>query len=254
MRFIDLCISASCAGDDSMLEMIQRVGYNVVAFNTTVAFEDFPSHKPADFDSIRQKYAAKDIIALSRLTVVVEDDIGSVRPASYTSMLNRYDIVAARPFSEQALRQCIDTLPCDLISLPLGSSRSMFKVKKETVRLAVQKKLFFEVQYCDSIQSRDHLATQIANIESVGFCTRGKGFIVSSGAANPLRLRRPRDLVHLFKYIGLNSSNMNEFQSSSPAKVLDHTVARRAHMGVIRMVGKTGDEAEPKGGKRARIV
>jgi len=91
---------------------------------------------------------------------------------------------------------CAD-LNVDIVCLPL-EEKINFNLKKNLIRAAIDRGIFFEICYCDFIKDLQKRSVFISNVLSIFSVTKGQNLIISSGADNFLYHRSPYDIITMY--------------------------------------------------------
>lgn len=93
--------------------------------------------------------------------------------------------------------QSCGDLNVDIVSLPL-EEKINFNLKKNMIRAAINRGIFFEICYCDFIKDLQKRSVFISNVLSMLDVTKGKNLIISSGCDNFLYHRSPYDIMIMY--------------------------------------------------------
>lgn len=72
-----------------------------------------------------------------------------------------------------------------------------FKLNPKILRNAIEKGIFFEINYSESIVNSNKRSTIFSNAMTLIKATKGKNLILSSGSSKSLFHRSPQDVVAL---------------------------------------------------------
>ncbi|KAJ9151880.1 RNase P subunit p30 [Pleurostoma richardsiae] len=187
---------------------------------------------------------------LRRATVVLADTTTNHRLPQIAAA---YDLLAVRPTTERAFQAaCTSLAEPSLISLDL-TAFFPFHFRPRPCMAAVNRGLRFELCYAQALAADPRArATFIANAISLVRATRGRGIVLSSGAAGPMALRAPADVVNLFAAWGLPTERGMEALSVNPrGVVVNEGIKRRGFRGVVDIVevpGRPDGEQQKEGG------
>ena len=174
-------------------------------------------------------------------------------------------ILALRPTCEKSLHVALSHPTCMLISFDL-SSRLPFHPRPRHFTAALARGVRFEICYAagvsmaggssavgvDSSMARRNL---IGNATALIRALRGRGVVLSSGAARVLACRGPWDVINLAVVWGLGAERGKEAVGSEPGVVVRAAEREaRSWRGVIDVVygGEKPVPKEKQGGQNAR--
>lgn len=162
----------------------------------------------------------------SRITVTVETPQQSSEIHAGNSILSSYDIVAVECDNQETFQALLENGSFDIFSLDLTSGRLPFMLTQEQVDKALGKGIVFELEM--GSQFRDPTARRffVSNMISLLRLTKGTGFILTSGARDPLECRTPHDLIMVAQALGLKQDYATRALSSAPFCTLLHAEAR----------------------------
>lgn len=183
------------------LILLQELGYTAVALNFVVAGKLKGVVTPFTDEVMQelQKFVP-EMRLLRRVTLVLDEQ---AQNQSFTSLLNKFDIVAVQPKTEKTLQSAATALDIDLISIDM-TSRTAFYLRHKLACAAVSRGVRFEICYGASFDGEGRRYT-ISNAMSIIRATRGRGIVLSSGAPVLANLRAPFDAINLLTVWGLNS-------------------------------------------------
>jgi ribonuclease P/MRP protein subunit RPP1 len=99
----------------------------------------------------------KQFLISRRITFETHKDL----PANFLAEArDNFDVVAMMPLTESVFKQCCSTWNIDIISLDL-SERLSFSLKKESVLEAVNRGIYFEIQYSFLFKGKSNLTGRI---------------------------------------------------------------------------------------------
>ncbi len=93
--------------------------------------------------------------------------------------------------------QSCGDLNVDIVSIPL-EEKINFNLKKNMIRAAINRGIFFEICYCEFIKDLQKRSVFISNVLSILDVTKGKNVIISSGCDNFLYHRSPYDIMVMY--------------------------------------------------------
>ncbi|XP_062509357.1 ribonuclease P protein subunit p30-like [Corticium candelabrum] len=182
-----------------MLTALKNSGYRTAVLTQTVDLVNHISSAPfTDYEMCESKYGLN---VYTRLTAVLSEQ-------SHIQVLSQdaaksYDLVAVQPQTDKLFRQCCGSLDIDIIALDM-TQRLPFYLRPPQVRQATDRGIHFEILYSPMIAdstARRHIISTARDLVNL---TKGKNIIISSGAAKPIKLRGPYDIINLGLLFGLN--------------------------------------------------
>ncbi|KAI4497398.1 hypothetical protein M0802_007409 [Mischocyttarus mexicanus] len=220
--YFDLCINPSTDGNTSDLREIllksYKLGYRSVAINQIIDESTFENKKkrkkseddsrtfinPIDIDDLVKEFKGK-LNIFNRITFTFNDE-EKIRMLNQSNVLKKFHIYSVIPKTSEALQFACSQLNTDIITL--NSSCTQFKMTKKLYMQAVDRDIYFEIQYSDVInpQSRKLAIHQAHLFHIYG---RSKNVIISSGASKVTDIRNPYDVINLATLLGL-SENMSK--------------------------------------------
>ncbi|ESP00435.1 hypothetical protein LOTGIDRAFT_87019, partial [Lottia gigantea] len=90
----------------------------------------------------------------------------------------------------------------DIISLNL-SEKLPFYIRKQSINLALERGIHFEIVYSPAIRDQTLRRHIISNACDLVRVCKGKNIIITSGANKPIELRGPYDIANLAQLFGL---------------------------------------------------
>ena len=166
-------------------------------------------------------------LQLSRITLGLDSTRHAADVGLSNAALASYDIVAVRPGDAAAMRQAADSGAVDIIQLDLSSGRLPFPLRAEGIEHVLRAGLVFEISVAAAIRDGASRQYLISNAASLLRLTRGKGFLLSSGARTPLELRSPLDTAAIASLFGVSRGAALAAMSESVQTVLNHAQHRR---------------------------
>ncbi|XP_018024184.1 ribonuclease P protein subunit drpp30 [Hyalella azteca] len=243
-----------------------RLGFQTIAINTVVhtepSYEESKSNKKKDSgnkgdqciipaptrvslspDDLKQYGIAEEPVLLSRLTLVYKD---TTRPFLHKAKaaIEEYDVVAFTPLSEEAFKQvCQSLMYVDIICLDPDSQLCSSKLPRNLCRLAVERDMYFELQYGPCIGSRNisswqstirlgHLLSDYINSRNV---------IVTSATASPEPIRSPADVIAMARFFGLSLGAAHSSVSALCHDTVHCALQRRAGANKCNVLIDFGD-------------
>jgi len=265
--FFDLNIPFQGYKTDSIVSVAQDLGFGGIALNHTVigSFEpkdakvlpDLKSEpttppplsiitstqqqQPSSSSSSSSSSPAHTIPIkkYKRLTVVL-NEVSQIGPLNSNQIItDNFDIVAVQPTDEKTFNAACATANVDIISLDV-STRLSFGLRPAIVHQATSRGIYFEVAYSLSLRDPSTLRYFVSTAVSITRSTRGKHFIISSGALSDMELRSPKDIANLCSLFGLAFSNGKETVQKAPQQVILHGELRTTPLGILKVVESSG--------------
>ncbi|RKF76100.1 putative ribonuclease P protein subunit 3 [Golovinomyces cichoracearum] len=214
------------------------LGYQTIALTCMQSEENLTKqlvNQIPEPNNLPFKPTSSKVTILRRCTLIYTDPSKNHRLPALAPL---YDILALRPTNERAfLAACLTVSEHSIISLDL-TIRYPFHFKPKTLMTAVNRGIHIEICYgqclsADSVGRRNF----ISNTQSLIRCTKGRGLIVSSEAANVLMCRGSPDLVNLLEVWGLSRERAMEAIGKNPRHVVvNEGIKRTGFRGVIDVV------------------
>ncbi|BFZ55915.1 RNA-binding RNA processing protein rpp1 [Savitreella phatthalungensis] len=220
--------------DPATLRSLHELGYDTVAINYEFAGKFTPTQvieNPIDLDTLQS--CVPGMTVLSRVTISLEDKSMNYNLANAAS---RFDILAIRPTSEKTLQYACGQMDIDLVSLDF-TTRLPFLLKFAMAGTAYGRGVGLEISYAaamaDDTAGRRCL---FSNASSLVRASRGKGILISSGAASQNLLRSPHDMINLATFWGLPQNRAAQAVGDNARKLIVKAMTRRTvHKGVVRI-------------------
>jgi ribonuclease P/MRP protein subunit RPP1 len=246
-RFWDLGASEAQLETDTQRERAAaalRLGYHGVAFahqaGAALTDADRCALAPTAPAALRAALGAAagpgatSLRQLSRLNLPVDDPAAAQAAAAHARVVATYDLLAAQPRSERGFALACTTLDVDLISLDLGA-RLPYRLKPALVAAALARGVHFELAFGRALREPAARGQFFANARALCREARGRGVVVASGARAAMELRGPADAANLATFCGLTARQARRALAESPAAVVAHARARRAHRGFLTL-------------------
>ncbi|TCD63235.1 hypothetical protein EIP91_005820 [Steccherinum ochraceum] len=242
---------------EARIDFLTHLGYSVLGFNQTVQRKVDPKTHVNILDPLLSQLRKRDgIVYVKRLTIVLDEDSekGFGLTTSSASLFAPYDIIALLPttagsFSLACLTHTLpSTLTAHIISLPLTLPRLPFNLKHTLVKTAIKNGAVFEIPYAGALGSEpDPALGSVAAGESgsggkrnwwaaareVVRVTKGKGFIVTSGAVNQTSLRAPKDVGNLITMLDLAQNLAHDASTKTPQALILRAQTRRTYRAIL---------------------
>ncbi|KAI6254586.1 hypothetical protein MCOR29_008592 [Pyricularia oryzae] len=240
----DLNINWAPSTTASALEVTLRqaaiLGYDVVAINHTINKLPIPSPITNPLPLVPESKTLPTV--LRRATVQYADPRDNHR---LDAVAAAFDILAVRPMNEVAFNHaCVNLAEPSILTLDLAANLG-FYFRPKSVMAAVRRGVRIEICYTQGIGARDSRARAlfVANLVGLFRASKGRGLIVSSGAAagSPRLLRAPADVVNLLAVWGMGTERGLDTLSGNPrGVVVNEGIKRSAFRGVIDVVHGAG--------------
>lgn len=214
-------------------EILSEAEYPVLALNYSLHQRPFPVLPQSPYTKTRLTIKAN----FSQLLIDTE-------------ALSRFDLVTARPETEQDFHFCCIQGEVDIISLKLHE-RMQMKIKLNLVQEAIRRGIMFEVCYSKAIKDINARRIFIANASNLVKATKRKNIILSSQAADLFEQRAPWDVINLACLLGLNIEEAHKTIVDNPAIALEHARARKVFKSTVevldrdKFVGMYGESCLP---------
>ncbi|XP_077482919.1 ribonuclease P protein subunit p30 isoform X3 [Stigmatopora argus] len=237
--FMDLNVTF-CENKSSMQQVIDtaaHLGYSTVAVNYT--FEATSSKKttippPKPINELIDHLPivqgrSRPIRVLNRLTLLMSDS-GYFWPNQ--KAYEPYDLLAVQANTEKLFHAACTLLDVDVISLPVTEKLPFF-LKRAPVNAAAERGLVFEVTYAPAVCHATARRSTLVNALGLTQACNGKNMMVSSGAAKPLELRGPYDVINLCSLMGLSHDHARNALSRTCRSLLLHAETRKSAGGAV---------------------
>ncbi|KAJ1330612.1 hypothetical protein BSLG_009064 [Batrachochytrium salamandrivorans] len=150
-------------------------------------------------------------------------------------VLKSFDIISVQPTTEKLFQASCQHLDVDIVSLDMGA-RLPFFLRHPTVNAAIQRGVYFEICYSQSIRDLTARSNLIANSAALVRITKGKNIIICSAARQAFELRAPADVINIASLFSLNPVNAKAAMTTNVRSVLVHAATRReSFRGVLSM-------------------
>ncbi|KAI0260767.1 PHP domain-like protein [Gloeopeniophorella convolvens] len=255
---------AQVAAIEARIDLLVHLGYSVLALNQTVRSKVEPKSFVNTLDPLlRQLKQRPGIVYIKRLTITLDEDSekGFGLTNAQAGLFAPYDILALAPTTEAsfALACLTHTQPSPLsahiIAVPLDVPRLPFRMKHTMVRAALRNGAVFEVPYAAALDSAAKRNWWAAAREVVRV-TKGKGLVVTSGAAEAGDLRAPKDIGNLITFLGLAQNLAHDAAATTPKSLVLRAQTRKTYRAVFsepRVVIPGAPEAGPAGPEGAPL-
>lgn len=214
---------------------LSDLGYQTLAISYTQSDQNLPTKLSNPLPKKNLLIFSPKVNILHRCTFIFSDPNKNHRLPSISPL---YDILAIRPTNEKSfLAACLTITEHSIVSLDL-TIRYPFYFKPKPLMTAVNRGIKIEICYSQCINA-DTIGRRnfISNALSIIRCTKGRGLVVSSEAANVLACRGVQDIVNLLGVWGLNRERAVEGLEKNPRSVVvNEGMKRTGFRGVIDIV------------------
>ena len=189
---------------------------------------------------------------LQRITIQLTrtndfDLIGS----STSKHLEKYDIIAAMPTTEEAFVAACSREDLDLIAIDV-SCRLQFRPKPAQVSQAIERGVYFELRYSGSLQSETCRSYFMDNVKTFVRICRGRGIICSSASKELFNVRGHHDIANLMCLCGVKGMERAlMFVSENCTRVVERAKLRRRSK-IAKRVQEEGGEGGREGNSGAK--
>ncbi|EIN05447.1 PHP domain-like protein [Punctularia strigosozonata HHB-11173 SS5] len=246
------------ASIEKRIDLLVHMGYTVLALTQTLYKKlDQKSHVNILDPLLAQMQKRKGIVFLKRLTIVLDEDSekGFGLTNANIPLLSSYDILALTPTTSTTLSlACLthsqpSNLTTHIISLPLTLPRLPYHLKHTLVRTALRNGAVFEICYAGALgESMDLDGSGAAGgsdggagvkrnwwagAREVARVTKGKGFIVSSGAYSEASMRAPRDVGNLIALLGLAQDAAHDASTKTCKSLVLRAQTRKTYRAIL---------------------
>ncbi|XP_066549385.1 ribonuclease P protein subunit p30 [Amia ocellicauda] len=237
----------------NIIETAAHLGYSTVAINHLVDLQQKKQEigKPKDVAELFTQFPivqgrSKPIKVLNRLTLVASD-ASQFRPSAD---FKNYDIVAILAKTEKLFHAACMSFDVDIVCITVTEKQS-FHFKRPPVNGAIDRGVYFEINYTPAIKDSTMRRYTISNSLSLMEICKGKNVIISSGAEKPLELRGPYDIANLGLLFGLSEGDAKAAVSTNCRAALLHGETRKTALGIIHTMKKVQQPEEEQAEEEA---
>lgn len=223
------------------LAFLSSLGYTHVALDFTLPQGTKPPKQlnPIDLSQVEPG----KLNVYTRVTAEL-GDMAQGPAAQLSRLQSQFDLVAVRPLTDKAVLAACTQLDVDIIALDVGKRLPCY-LRHKTVGAATSRGVVVEVCYAPVLGDATSRRNWFAGVAQVVRAARGRGVVVSLGAATAVVCRAPFDVSNWMVLAGWDSSRAVEAMGTVAKKVvLGGVVRRKGHKGVV-VVGKWGEVMEP---------
>ena len=180
---------------------------------------------------------------LSRLTIEVSEQKELFQFSNQSNFIKNFDILAVKPKNDKILESCLmSELNCDIICIDLNEKFS-FMSKKKLFQGALEKGIFFEIDYGKFVVNNESRCNFISNFILLNDILKGKNLIVSSGAENLFMQRNPEDILTILETI-FNVKKHIGFKmiTENPIKAILRSKQRRLYKTTLGIVNNANNK------------
>ncbi|KAI4523303.1 PHP domain-like protein [Schizophyllum commune Loenen D] len=242
---------------EARIELLVHLGYTALAFTQTVHKQIDPKVNANILDVlIPQLRPRPGILYLKRLNIILDSDSekGFGLTSNNQSFLNTYDVLGLVPTTLSTFNLACLThsqpspLTAHIITVPSTLPRVPFYMKHTPVRTSLKNGAVFELTYVGALGGRnDETMVDVGAAEDgsnakknwwsaareLARVTKGKGILVSSGAASDADIRAPRDVANLFNIVGLPQNIAHDTSTLIPKSLLIRAQTRKTYRAVL---------------------
>lgn len=224
------------------LKTAYKLGYDTVAVNTILEADalqgkkekanpippplSIPLNAIIDEKTCRQKFTV-----LQRLTVTINDP-AQTHKLQTSQEVKHYDMLAVLPENDKSFQLCCSTLDIDIITFYNSTKLPLF-LKHQQVGMALDRGIFFEINYATSLGDRIARRHTISNARSIISVCKRKNVIVSSQALQPMDLRGPYDVINLCALFGLKAAQSRDAVTMCARRAVLKAECRKSGKGVF---------------------
>ncbi|KAG1754374.1 PHP domain-like protein [Suillus lakei] len=248
---------AQIKGIEARLDLLEHLGYTVVAFNQSVNKKIDPKTHVNILDGLLTQLRVRPgTVFLKRLTIVLDNDSekGFGLTNANASLVEPYDVIALLPttsatFSLACLTHSLPSpLTAHIIALPLTLPRLPFQLKHTLVRTAIKNGAVFEINYAGAIGGEIDASLSTFGVSDTGVSgkrnwwaaarevvrvTKGKGIVVSGGVASEADYRGPKDIGNLLTLLDLAQNLAHDASVAVPKSLILRAQARKTYRAVL---------------------
>ena len=225
-QFADLNIISPTAGNEQKYyDVCLELGYHTIAFNNIVNMKEAFVKNVLTLPSLKHQSSCHGLQVLNRVTLICSNP--SHLRALKSPVLQDFDIVAVSMETEELLSKAIqDFSNCfQIISFNLTSPLS-YRLKHSHLQPCKLNSIVFEICYSPAIKDSTACRHIVSNSKDLNWTSRGKGFIISSGADNPMFIRGPYDVINLVSLFGIDFKSAKQAISETYNMVLTKGFSR----------------------------
>ncbi|XP_042401860.1 uncharacterized protein LOC121991861 [Zingiber officinale] len=162
----------------------------------------------------------------TRLTVSVTGAAAAVS-LNGNALLKTYDLVAVRPLNQEAFDKACESSMVDIITLDF-SQKLPFRLKISSIKLAIQRGLYFEVTYSHLIADSHVRRKILSDVKLLSDWSRGKNLLISSAASTVNDIRGPLDVANLAVFLlGLSAERAKYTISQNCRSLLANAIRKK---------------------------
>lgn len=142
--------------------------------------------------------------------------------------------------TEASLQHCCQTFNGDIITF--NTDEKFMKCSRKFYKLAIQRNMFFEIQYAPAIVDRSKRRCIIRKAHGYYSMGKSENIIISSGATNAFHLRGPYDVANLGLIFGLSEEQSKNSLRNNCRSVLLRASGRKNGCAIVISSGKAAGE------------
>ncbi|XP_042454332.1 uncharacterized protein LOC122038595 [Zingiber officinale] len=162
----------------------------------------------------------------TRLTILVAG-AAAVVSLNGNALLRTYDLVAVRPLDQEAFDKACESSMVDIIALDF-SQKLPFRLKIPSIKLAIQRGLYFEITYSHLIADSHVRRKILSDVKLLSDWSRGKNLLISSAASTVNDVRGPLDVANLAVFLlGLSAEHAKYTISQNCRSLLANAIRKK---------------------------
>ncbi|XP_034945330.1 ribonuclease P protein subunit p30 [Chelonus insularis] len=245
--FYDLCVDVTNNKDvDGLIKKLYLDGYRIIAINQTIDEKVLDYKKKTKVnneskhllnklvdtynDIKRRNNVNEQLILLNRLTFIYSDPAKIYALNQLENFVQTFDLIAVIPVGNDALQYACTNSIADVITI--NSFCTSVKLNRKLYSQAVEKGIFFEIQYADLI-SPTKRKNMMPLVHSFYIYGKSKNVIISSGASHKIFVRNPYDIINLGCILGLNEIQAKACISTHCQNLLTRSEGRKYGKGLF---------------------
>ncbi|XP_074576936.1 uncharacterized protein LOC141833405 [Curcuma longa] len=162
----------------------------------------------------------------TRLTISVAG-AAAVVSLNGNALLRTYDLVSVRPLDQEAFDKACESSVVDIIALDF-SQKLPFRLKIPSIKLAIQRGLYFEITYSHLIADSHVRRNILSDAKLLCDWSRGKNLLISSAASTVNDVRGPHDVANLAVFLlGLSAEHAKYTISQNCRSLLANAIRKK---------------------------
>lgn len=237
-QFVDLNIITPTPGHETYYYSVcSDLGYRTIAFNTLLDMKTtFIKNQLTLPQPPPLAECPGGLRVLRRVTLICHEP--SHLRALKNPALHQFDIVAVRPTTEDLLNQAIQSFPSYFQVVSLDFSTPLpYRLRHSHLHPCKLNSLVFEVNYSVAIKNSSSCRHVVSNTKDLNWVSRGRHFVISSGAEHPMFIRGPYDVINLVSLFGVDFKSAKQAISSNAEQVFLKGFSRsQTYNGIIQKI------------------